>query len=342
MGESSRDHSCTDDVRGSVTTDYVREILESKHPPLIHVGYPKALSSWLQGPLFWRLNGFMRVLEPLAIKTGLIDPAPLEFDGQEVRKGLMSMRERHGPFRNTVPVISLEDLVGDRVTGGHDAKILADRLAACFGTARILMIVREQKNMLRSLYENLVIGRGYPHSVRWLLDPISPKAIPQTTPDFLRYDALAAYYRERFGPERVLILPYELFLEDPKAFVSRIAAFAGGPAARLNLDRVPTGQVVNPNRGLTAVTVLRLVNKLVLRSPLDPRGIIRSDVRGVRQWRDRTANRIARLVPDTLDRWLERRFARYVARQTAGRFRDSNRRLAEMMDTDLARYGYEI
>jgi len=325
-----------------LSTDYIRDILESKYPPLVHVGYPKALSTWLQGPLFCPPNGFMRAMGAVAAGMALVNPSPLKFDERVVRNQLIATRRRQGSFRKVVPVVSLEDLVGNRVTGGHDAKLLADRLAMCFDTARILIIVREQQSMLRSLYENLVIGRGYPRSVASFLDPVSPTDVPQISPEFLRYDDLTAYYRQCFGPERVLVLPYEFFLEAPRAFVSRIGSFAGGAAEHMDLDQIATERVVNAGRGLTAVIALRLINKWVFKSPLDPRGIMRLDSRGLYRWRTRIIDKIDGLAPDTLDRWLEQRFARYAAGQTAGRFRASNRRLAEMMDMDLARYGYEM
>lgn len=325
-----------------MTMDLVRDILEAEQPPLIHIGYPKALSSWLQGRLFSPQNGFKKVMGPLPIKQTLINPPPLEFNADDLREHFTSTRQSIAPLHQNVPVITSEGLVGNRSTGGHDAKLLADRLAAYFGTARILIIVREQQSMLRALYKNLVRGLGYTRSIAWLLDPVHPDLVPQITPAFLRYDALVAYYRQRFGPERVLVLPYELFIEDPATFAGRIASFAGGAAEQMGVDQLPTNQVVNPASGLTAVTAMRLIHKALIKSPFDPWGIIRSDKGGIRKWRMRMMDRIDRLVPDSLDRRLERRLARYIAEHTAGAFHDSNRRLSEMMDLDLSRYGYEL
>ena len=43
-----------------------------------------------------------------------------------------------------------------------------------------------------------------------------------------------------------------------------------------------------------------------------------------------------------LDRWARERIDREIARHCAGRFAESNRRLAEITDLDLGAYHYQV
>ena len=54
---------------------------------------------------------------------------------------------------NAVPVVSHERLSGDIETGGVDSQPIADRLAETFRNAKVLIVIREQRDMLLSIHK---------------------------------------------------------------------------------------------------------------------------------------------------------------------------------------------
>ena len=42
---------------------------------LVHVGFPKALSSWLQKKWFTPQNGFCKIMDPVQVQLQLLDPS---------------------------------------------------------------------------------------------------------------------------------------------------------------------------------------------------------------------------------------------------------------------------
>lgn len=335
--------AATQEVFNGMTRNLLAEILGTRHPPLLHIGYPKALSTWLQQELFNYRHGFAQIIDPIGARLGLIDPKLGEFTEGTLRYVLNYVRGIHGAVPRQVPVITSEYLSGNMPTGGHDAVPLADRLAASFPDARVLIVVREQRRMLRSLYTSLVRNEGYPHSIRRIIDPIGTPTVPRLTAEYLDYADLVEYYQRHYSPERVLVLPMELFLEDPGLFVRRIADFAGGPAGQqTDPDRLRPETVTNPGSGLTALTLMRFANKYAFRTAYDYRGVLRDDHDRFRSTRVRLTRQLDRIVPGPIDRLLETHFARYLADQLEERFAASNRRLAEHAAIDLDRYGYQL
>src|SRR5688500_1563261 len=100
---------------------------------LIHVGYPKAGSSWLQAHVFAEgVVGLVPVTRgALAISRRLIYPHPLGFDVEHCRSLFAeSIEEING--RGEVPVVTGERLSGAPHAGGYDSKEIANRLRCVF------------------------------------------------------------------------------------------------------------------------------------------------------------------------------------------------------------------
>ena len=99
--------------------------------PLLHVGYAKAGSTWLQRHVFDNADvGFV-----LADRREAVDdicrPHPLEFDAQRLEEKSARWIEE-AAARGLVPVVSEESFVGHPHSGGHNSKENADRLRAVF------------------------------------------------------------------------------------------------------------------------------------------------------------------------------------------------------------------
>ncbi len=309
------------------------------HPrPLIHLGYPKALSSWMQKHLFQPPQGYITALDPLHTKLNLISTPPFGYDESAVRA---VMDDRLASSDDSlVPVITSESLIGNPATGGADAELLARRLHDLAPDATVLVVVREQRAMIRSLYKTLVGFLGFPHAIDRLLEPRDRFAVPQFSTDFLQYPQAVAMYQRIWGADRVVVLPYELFNADAEAFLTAITAKTGA----VSTTKPPSDQVVNAGSRILDIQRERIGNMVLeggpfnylgLREPTNARMTAR--LKRINQPRDDNA----------LNRRLEQRFARRVDQLTAGVFATGNAVLQQqcvqsVAGIDLAAYGYDM
>jgi hypothetical protein len=97
--------------------------------PLIHIGYQKTGSTWLQKHLF--VNQAVGFATPFDKSTELADwiivPNALDFDADTCRSE-MSSKLASVVAQNLIPVVTSERFCGSPYAGGFDSKDLADRL----------------------------------------------------------------------------------------------------------------------------------------------------------------------------------------------------------------------
>ena len=306
--------------------------------PLIHIGFYKAASSWLQKHYFKPELGYQQILDPFGVQLSLIDPAPFQYNCQHTLDGIA----RHYPaeeLQGLQAVVSSETLSGDILCGGYNARQNADRIKETWPEAKILLITREQKSLIRSMYKTMVLW-GLPHGIKRLLNSPDPRSAPQFNLNFIRFDQLAAYYTDLYGKDKVLVLPYEFFQHQPREFIEQIHEFS--THKKLSEDQynsLPIKKVVNSNQSLTLITLQRLINSLFLSNAFNGGGLITTTEK-------KTWSRIRRhkkLPPRLLlDDYLEARFKTIVEQATNGQFADSNRKLQDYCKIDLSLYHYEL
>jgi hypothetical protein len=175
-------------------------------------------------------------------------------------------------------------------------------------------------------------------SLSRFLSPPEPQLnrVPGWDFDFLAYDRLIRHYRDRFGAERVLVLPFELLTREPQRFAADIVRFCGHqpeqPAA------LATG-VVNRKRPVTLQFVARLINRHLVRSQLSNHGFLPQPT--VRAALARLAPVFERLSPGIVERALDRRMRRAIDAAVGDRYAESNRETAALTGLDLAAFGYD-
>jgi hypothetical protein len=309
-------------------------------PPLVHIGFPKALSSWLQKHLFKPEQGFLNILDSLHTQISVIDPTPFRFDEELCIRFMESALAKYKSGNmlsadNPVPVCSAEALIGNPYCGGYNARQNADRIKQLFPDARILLIVREQQQLLRSLYKTMVVW-GMPHSIKRLLNPRDTSMAPQFNLDFLRFDLATAYYQQLFGQDNVLVLPYEAFAIDPKFFTKTILQHAGCEPTTA-FEKLPWQKRININQPLFNLYLQRWLNLLVS-TPFNYAGVLPSTEKGIHSRIRRSKNNP---FPVFTHDWFEDDFRQKVSHAFTGQFSDSNSRLQQMTGLDLASYGYE-
>ncbi|MCB1616822.1 MAG: sulfotransferase [Pseudomonadales bacterium] len=319
-----------------------REILQGMKQPLIHVGYPKSLSSWMQKLLFVPENGFCKVLDPLAAQLFVIDPPPFNYSNDASCQYMQQQLDKYLPDAakraDTVPVITSEALVGHTYCGGYNAKTNADRVYQLCPQGRVLIVVREQRSLMRSLYKTFITW-GMPHSIDRLLNPVDANLSPQFNLDFMRFDSLVSYYRSLYGDDQVLVLPYEMFVTEPTVFLERLLHYAGVSNAAELIGKLPLTRRMNRNQTLLNLMIQRWLNAVFLSGPFNYAGLFPSTEERLKQ---RIRRSKKNPFPAFLDNCFEKQFASKVNKAFAGQFEQSNRQLVDLTGLDLARYGYAL
>lgn len=306
-------------------------------PLLIHIGLHKTGTTWLQQGIFADESyGFVQAWPRTVVDEAFIGGNPLAFDAEHARSLVQPFVER-AEKSGSVPVVSHEPLSGLPALNGYDSKTIADRLHDTYPQARILIVIREQRSMMLSVYKQEVTNSATTTIARmWREYTPAERRRPTPGLDVFAYDRLIAYYQKLFGAENVLVLPYELLVRDDVAFASKIFSFVG-LAARTDLPKN------RPNAATPGflIAALRTTNK-VLRSfgIASPYGgpIGREEIRGRRI---RTIRRLGPKIPAALSRPFDRRMKEAIEAVAAGRFAASNQRTTELTGLDLAAYGYE-
>ena len=310
---------------------------------LVHIGYHKTATSWLQRVLFTKAGlGLSLAATKAELHPLLVDPRALDFDAADARAKLALLIDA-GARDGAYPVLSSEELCGSPHTGGVYEKEFADRIAAALPRARVLIVVREQKAMLASTYKQYVRAGGTLALETYLSPPIQGD-IRSCLPDWrhFRYDVLADYYRRILGEDRVLVLPFEVFRNRPDDFVHRLARFCERDIAEQDLERLPYERDVNRSLGALGVVMKRRLNPYVSRPErLYPEPWIRVTKVGHRRL-VKGIRRVEGLAPAGLRRRLEQRLRRVVQEWAGDRFRASNARLDASIADDLAVLGYDL
>ncbi len=298
---------------------------------LIHVGYPKTASTWLQEDLFSRpAAGFWSPWE-LETKEQFLLSNPYRFSTERVR-GVFEPGIEEARQRGLVAVISDEWLIGNQVTADYRGKQLAEQLAAVFPGAHVLIVLREQESMLLSSYREYVVCGGGETLEEFIGAAVArPGFEPHCRRDHLEYDLALAHYHDLFSPKAVMVEPFERMIADPVEFYRRLAAFCGAlghyeqPALARNVGL----------RGAT-LTVRRALNNLVYPFELQFE-------RGDRQWRAvaHSAEWIGCMLPASIHDRCESDLRRRLRAIIDGYYVESNRRTSDLIGIDLAAFGYQ-
>jgi Sulfotransferase family len=305
---------------------------------LVHIGYQKTGSSWLQQRLFSvRGAGFGLVVRQSKVKKTMVAPDDFEFDAARCQKAYQprtDMMERRG----VVPVISAERLSG-RMAGPDDGARMAERLARVVPEARVLVVLREQRSMLLSTYAHYVKSGGMLELRRFLNRPAAWRDWPCDLRRY-KYERLIAHYHGVFGPERILALTYEQFRDDPEAFVRDLISFSGAEPEPGALERLQVSERINESWSPAALAVKRRANWLVREywnpwAALDARGTMGSAIN------DAVRAFGTRMPRSTNDR-ISREMLSTIAESVGDYYRESNARTAELTGIELSQYGYDV
>ncbi len=299
--------------------------------PLIHIGYHKCASSYLQRSFFWVDEERFFDLGKSNANTYLIAPHPLEFDAHFTRE-IFDRRLQEKPPGDRQLVLSSERLSGNPHLGGGDSLIIADRIKEVFPNARILIIIREQVAVIASNYGQYVRQGGRMSLRRYLVPP--KYIIPGPGFSFINfeYHRLIGYYHELFGRSNVLVLPFEELRRDPGEFVNRVLRFGDV----VELEKPPEKML---NRSLCYITLnLKRNFNWLFTQRYNSKGAI--DCRKAGEKFEAILYNADQLMPRGVRQLGADRLRRKVARIVGDRYAESNRRTSELIEVKLEALGY--
>ncbi len=257
-------------------------------PVVVHIGYHKTASTWLQRVVFPAQARLVRVVQdgPARLNPfvhAIVAPHDADFDPAAARTALDRLvtdrlaaraHARAGAGAPDDPgppvvLVSAERLSGHAASGGYDTHRIADRLHAALAgrDVKVCWLVREQAAMIESQYRQLV-SHGFcgPIEALWSDEPgwrtVGPRAA------YYEYDRLADHYVARFGPERVALWAYEHLAAHRDRFLAELASFCGVEGFG-GLRSEDAARVVNPSLPARGLWLHRALNRW-RRSELNP------------------------------------------------------------------------
>jgi hypothetical protein len=309
--------------------------------PLVHIGYHKTATTWLQRELFC-VNS--KVFVPLSPDN---NPNVGKYLGRQF------IRDRDGyllsPFDlnrdvilqelefilgeidigGRVPVLSYERLSGNPHSGGFDARVIAERIQACFPDARIFCVIREQREILLSTYfQYLKIGGT--DTLKTYLTRSYDGRRPGFSPAHFNYIDLVSCYCRLFTRENLLVLPYELFRNQTGLFLEKLGKFVSLDIS----DRADRAGIRYNKRADDAVTPrLPFLNLFLESSSVNAYSPLRTPLARPLL---RLTNRLLPLNSSAYAKKLRQQIGAIVG----DRYRAGNRQLSELIGIDLSAYGY--
>lgn len=253
-----------------------------------------------------------------------------EFSPQRVRELLSECKA----FSHGVPVISNERLAGDPDTGGFDGEQICLRLAQVFDSPKIFMVIREQKSLILSSYFQY-LNAGGTLALKDYIDLSDGGGPPKFNKRVFLFHHLISKYQEVFGKDSILVLPYEMFRDEPDLFLERLASFSGACIP----DKLPIEEKMNPLSNVVVGTPLRFLNFFTRRNSINgysPFFLGKNFAKLERVLRKGFQKSVPKIF---VNRALNRN--KNIIRQSVGDYyKESNIKISELTGLDLNKYGY--
>lgn len=231
---------------------------------LIHIGYHKTGTSWMQEKFFCEKNNFKKMMTHVEVDRYINKVRIFNLDPSIVR-GIVCEREEVG----FTGVISSEILSGSPLNGGLQSYENALKLKSIFPDAKILITIRNQNDFLKSIYLQYLKTGGI-LSVKDFMSYYkdSPSHAGWDLQHIL-YSGLVGTYLKLFGDGNVFVCQYES-LSDKQQFTKKLCSFLSIPEIELNLvDDTDVNISLRPGVGMA----LRLANRFY-QSYNNPNGIV--------------------------------------------------------------------
>ena len=200
-----------------------------KNEIIVHPGYSKTATTWLQDEIFADLGPEIylgktsRNFPRWILEINYLDDATFDRRIKQLRETVQKKT-----MNKPISIISSEAFTN---LGAVHSQ--AKRIRKIFGQAKIILVLRNPISWIISNYKCSVQFEKFYKCLEDYLDfgenrtPFAmEKRPPFYLPDYF-YDETVETYIRLFGSERVLILRYEDFRENPLEFGQKLEAFTG-------------------------------------------------------------------------------------------------------------------
>jgi len=231
-------------------------------------------------------------------------------------------------------VISHESLSGSPHAGGFDSRDICRRLSEVFEHPKILIVIREQKSLILSLYYSYLRWGGGLSLKNYLQQPYEGLSPVFDKRNFL-FNNLISMYRDAFGKYKVLVLAYEMFKNEPEYFMNRLSGFSGADIP----VSLPFKQNANKNRGVWMDSKLRLMSYFFRKTSMNAYSalylgkVFFKTEKSIRK-------RLKWMVPEFLDNSLLRKQAGVIEELIGDYYHESNLKTEQLTGLDLKKYSY--
>lgn len=307
---------------------------------LIHIGYPKTASTWLQHGIFkdekmgfispWRgdWSDGIAVREFITVDSFSFSPINAY---SAFENGLKEAQQKH-----LCPVLSQEMLSCNFLDqNGYWGKEVAKRLHDVFPQAKILIVIREQKSMIFSAYGQYIRNGGR-RSIEQFISTqnIRPGLYPLFRLYSLKYDYLIKYYQDLFGENQILVLPFELLKKDANLYLKKIFEFVG--IEQISFDYKPP-QDTNVNYKSATLAIHRKINNFI---PFKDNSLISSSD----SWRWKFIWKMLSIIDKTLPEKIQNteklRIKNFIQEYTKNMFLESNQKTSELIKINLGDFDF--
>jgi len=203
---------------------------------LIHLGYPKTGTTWVQDVLFANLSGLKNIGKPYDVNevfiklfNQIVSESSLTFSVEQYKIEILQALKARGIEPKSKTTISFELFSGDLYSGFGATRTL-ERIHAIFNPATVLITIREQTAVIESLYKFYVAGGGSLTIQDFLYHRNSPGVDYFGNLNLVSkfmYDVYIKKCIKIFGKEKVLVVPFEKLIQCPTEFITNILAPLG-------------------------------------------------------------------------------------------------------------------
>ena len=316
--------------------------------PLIHIGYHKTGSTWLQQELFVRGHS---VFEPFSFtdlghstlaKHFILGPegyllSPFDDNCIEINKQIELIKRKFPDVSHVskIPVLSSERLSGNPNCSGFDSKSIAKRLRKIFSSAKILIVIREQTSFLLSNYFQYLSDGGI-HGLKKYLSIHYDGRRPYFSPNYIDYLPLIKYYSHLFGKENVTVLPFEMFRDEPDKFIHHLGSALN---VHLSVDNNKYVTKRNIQYNLTGKYYLRILNSCIRSGSLNDYSELANPLS--RRLASGLISALSWILGSNGENNLKAQLDKNIQGWTKDRYTIPNARLSDFIGLDLALYGYK-
>lgn len=305
---------------------------------IIHIGYHKTATNWFQRIYYPNVKNFQYIHRKKVRRAFLKDSA-FNFN---VQKALCELKT---PFSDPV-IICEEELSGNIHSGGlygYLSKEVISRLKLTLPYSRIIIFIRNQPDMIASVYKQYIREGGTFTAKRYLfprqyLSPhgFNPPKVPLFSFDHFEYYPLIVTYEAFFGRENVHVFPYEEFKQNISDFIQR---FGHRFDFKVDESRI-TFDKINISYNRLILNMAKLLNLLTYQEVMDKRYLFHIPL--LYRYRGQLLKFFNKFNLIGSGKGPSEILGKDTVAYIEKRYRETNRRLADEYDLDLISFRYPL